>query len=289
MSGSAVYRVEVRGEVVLLKIGDADEPLAPWLQRLATQRLAAEAGLAPKVLHVNAEQRAVVSEFVVDQSFPRFYWHPETHERALENLGHTISLVHALPILPDARPQDPRDVLATIASRLDDAMALPGFVREALGRVRAEEPPPSDRALVTSHNDFNPTNVAYDGRNLVVLDWDTTAPNDPYYDLAAISIFMRMDDDTCLRLLAAYDPSCKVPKMPERYVWSRRFVSALSGAACLSAARKSGHRGEDSATISNTAGLGDFYQSLQSGATSLRGADGQWRFGLALMRTSLEH
>jgi hypothetical protein len=35
------------------------------------------------------------------------------------------------------------------------------------------------------------------GENLLLLDWDTAAPNDPYYDLAALSVFLRMDEATC--------------------------------------------------------------------------------------------
>jgi thiamine kinase-like enzyme len=47
-----------------------------------------------------------------------------------------------------------------------------------------------------SHNDVNPTNLVYDGENLLLLDWDTAGSNDPFYDLAAISVYLCMDDDS---------------------------------------------------------------------------------------------
>ncbi len=65
--------------------------------------------------------------------------------------------------------------------------ALPELVCNAVARMRAEPVPPLDRPLAMSHNDVNPTNIAFDGNRIVLLDWDTAAPSDVYYDLAAIA------------------------------------------------------------------------------------------------------
>jgi aminoglycoside phosphotransferase (APT) family kinase protein len=286
LSGAGVYRVEA-GQAFVLKISSEGEPLADWRHKLHIQQLAAAAGLAPRVVHVDEARRAVLSAFVVDRSFPAFYGDPRTHEAALALLGRTLRRVHDIPLPPDADAKDPRDLLTDIWSRLAAGFPLPAFVGDAVRRVLAEEAPTRGRAPVLSHNDVNPTNLVYDGENLLLLHWQTAGPNDPYYDLAAISVFLRMDDGTCHRLLAAYD-GAPISALPARFGYSRRLVAALCGSAFLHLARHGGHAGATGEeTLDSTPVLGELYQRMRSGSLSVATAEGQWSFGLALLKASL--
>jgi aminoglycoside phosphotransferase (APT) family kinase protein len=286
LSGAGVYHVEAAGQAFVLKISGEDEPLAGWRRKLHIQQLAANAGLAPRVMHVDEARRAVVSAFVVDRSFPAFYGDPRTREAALTQLGRTVRRVHELPLPPDADVRDPREFLATIWSGPVANFPLPSFVGDAIRRVLTEEGPARERALVLSHNDVNPTNLVYDGENILLLDWETAGAGDPFYDLAAISVFLRMDEGTCQRLLATYDGE-PVSSLPARFVYSRRVVAVLCGAAFLHLANQSGYAGATgSETLDSTPSLGDFYQRMRAGALSLATGEGQWWFGLALVRDS---
>ena len=62
------------------------------------------------------------------------------------------------------------------------------FVEDAIGRMLGDDGPVCERPIVLSHNDVNPTNLVHDGERLLLLDWETAGPNEPFYDLAAISI-----------------------------------------------------------------------------------------------------
>lgn len=287
LSGAGVYRVEAAGQAFVLKTSAEGEPLAGWHRKVHVQQLAASAGLAPRVVHVDEARRAVVSALVVDRSFPAFYWNPRTHEAALTQLGQTVRRVHELPLPPDEDAKDPREFLATLWSGLATGFALPPFVGDAVRRVLTEEAPARARALVLSHNDANPSNLVYDGESLLLLDWDTPGPNDPFYDLAALSVFLRMDEGTCQRLLTAYDGE-PVSSLPARFAYNRRLVAALCGAMFLHLARQSGHAGATGGeTLDATPALGDFYQRMLSGALSLATGEGQWCFGLALVKESV--
>src|SRR4051794_8795000 len=66
VSGGGIYRVEADGQAFVLKISSEDEPLAGWRSKLHIQQLAANACLAPRVIHVDEALRAVMSAFVVD-------------------------------------------------------------------------------------------------------------------------------------------------------------------------------------------------------------------------------
>jgi aminoglycoside phosphotransferase (APT) family kinase protein len=287
LSGAGVYRVEAAGQAFVLKISGEAEPLAGWRRKLHIQQLAANAGLAPRVIHGDEARRAVVSAFVVDRSFPAFYRNPRTHEAALAQLGRTVRRVHELPLPPDADSKDPRELLTAIWSGLVASFALPTFVGDAVRRVLTEEAPACERALVLSHNDVNPSNLVYDGEDLLLLDWETAGPNEPFYDLAALSVFLRMDEGTCQRLLTAYDGE-PVSRLPARFAYSRRLVAVLCGAAFLHLARHSGHAGTTGGeTLDSTPSLGDFYQQMLGGALNVATGEGQWWFGLALVKESV--
>jgi aminoglycoside phosphotransferase (APT) family kinase protein len=282
LSGAGVYRVEANGAVYVLKVASAEVAIAVWRSRVAIQTAAAGAGVAPRVIHTDEARRAVVSAFVVDQSFPMLFGTPATREAAISLLGQTIRRVHELPVPEGAEAKEPRAFLAEIWTTLE-GWPLPAFVGEAVARARAEELPPRERAIVLCHNDINPTNLAYDGEHLVLLDWDTAGPNDPFQDLAAISVFLRMDDDTCGQLLAAYD-GVPAASLSPTFAYYRRLVAVLCGCAFLDLARRGGHAGS---TAEDALDLGQLYQQLRARAINVAAADGQWAFGLALVKASL--
>jgi aminoglycoside phosphotransferase (APT) family kinase protein len=194
--------------------------------------------------------------------------------------------VHDLPLSSELDYKDPREFLAELWSELEADFALPAFVRDAVGRVSTEAEPERERGLVLSHNDVNPTNLIYDGENLLLLDWDTAGPNDPFYDLAAISVFLRTDAGTCQRLLAAHDDA-PLAELPVRFSYLRRLVAVLGGALFLRLARQSGHAGATGEeTLNATPSLGEFYERMRSGLSSIATAEGKWLFGLVLMKES---
>jgi len=286
LSGAGVYRIDAEAGVFVLKVAGTDQPLADWQRKLHMHQLAANAGLAPRIVHVDESRRAIVSEFVVDKSFPALYWNPATREAALSLLGRTLRRVHALPLPADSVTNDPRDFLASILSGLDGNFTMPSFVIEAAQRVLAEEPPPSESTPVFSHNDVNPTNLVFDGERLLLLDWDTSGTNDPFYDLAAISVFLRMDDEACKRMLAAHDDT-PAASLPARFMTCRRTAAVLCGVMFMRLAQQSGHAGATGdETLESTLSLSDFYKRLTSGSVNIASAEGQWLFGLALTKES---
>jgi aminoglycoside phosphotransferase (APT) family kinase protein len=175
-------------------------------------------------------------------------------------------------------------MLAIIGASLD-GFTIPSFVRGALDRMLAEEPQPSDRALVLSHNDVNPTNLAFDGERVMLLDWDTAGLNEPMYDLAALAVFLRLDTPSCLALVSVHD-STPVTVLPARFTYDRRAIGVLCGCAMLHVAHMHGHPGRDEA-LDTAPTLLDVYQRMRMGQLDVRMPDGQFAFGLALVRATL--
>jgi aminoglycoside phosphotransferase (APT) family kinase protein len=287
LSGAGVYRVEAAGQPFVLKVAAESEGAADWHRTLHFQRLAAAAGLAPRIVHVDEPGRAVLSVLVVDRSFRAFYLDPRTREAALAQLGATVRRIQALPLPADAPRRDPREILAHVWNDLLPGFAIPGFAADAIQRALADDPPAPERPLVLGHNDLNPTNFVFDGEAILVLDWATAGPADAFYDLAVLALFLRMDEATCLRLLSACE-GAPVGELPYAFVHSRRLAAAFCGAYQLHIARGMKHPGATGAeTLDAALSLGDFYQRLRSGALQIATAEGLWTFGLALLKESL--
>jgi len=285
LSGAEVYRVEAAGARYVLKRSAPDEPAADWRRRADIQRAAAAAGVAPPIVHADEERRAVLSAFVEDRSFAAFIMDPRTRPAAIALLGQTLRRVHDLPIPPGATARSPRALLAEVWPPVDASGAAPAFVRDAVHRMLAEEPPADPRALVLSHNDVNPTNLVYDGAAIVLLDWQTAGPMHPFFDLAAISVFLRMDDATCGALLAAHD-GAPVDRLPARFAYERRLAAIVCGTSFLWLARAAPPPGAPQ-TVDATPALIEIYQQLRAGALDVASAAGQWAFGLALIKAGV--
>ena len=284
LSGAGVYRVEAAGRAFVLKVAPSHEEQADWRRAVAIQQLAAGAGLAPAVVHSDDERRAIVTDFVADRSFVAFYRGP-THQAAIDLLGATVHRLHALPPPAGAPARDPRAFLAQLWAGLR-GLPLPPFVVEVVEGLLADEGPPIEGPLVLSHNDLNPSNFLYDGQAIVILDWAAAGPTERLYDLAVLAMFLRMDEADCLRLLSAHEER-PVERLPDRFLYLRRLAAALAGTASLFLARRLGHPGASgSETLETALPLGGFYQQLQAGAVKLGTPEGQWAFGLSLVRES---
>jgi aminoglycoside phosphotransferase (APT) family kinase protein len=287
LSGAEVYQVKTAGQQYVLKIASAREDPEEWRSTVTIQRLAAGAGLTPEVVHVvDDTQRAVVTRFVADRGFPAFYRNPGTHADAIAALGSTVRRIHALEIPAGAHALPPRVFLADLWKSIGADFVVPAFVAAAVKHALETEGPPRERSVVLSHNDLNPSNLVYDGTGIIALDWATAGLNDPFFDLATLAVFLRMDEATCLRLLAAYDGGTPASVIPEGLVHTRRLVAILAGSASLLLARRLNHPGGE-ASVGEVLTLGDFYQQMRTGPLRLGTAKGQWTFGLALIKESL--
>ena len=285
MSGAGVYRVDAGNEHFVLKITTPIEPVAAWKRTLHVQQAAAAAGIAPLIHHVDESRRAVLSALIVDRSFPAQLGSPVTRAAAVAALGEMLARLHALPIPRTAAAADPRCALGAIWHAFPAVFTVPAFVRTAVAQLLDELPRAGTETLVMSHNDVNPSNLVFDGERLMLLDWQTAAPNGEYYDLGAIAMFFRFDDDTSRQLIAAHDNEL-IDALPAAFNYSRRAAAVLSGTAALNAARLRGHVGGEAA-VESTTSLGELYAQLRNGTLDIATTNGQWSFGLALVKESM--
>jgi aminoglycoside phosphotransferase (APT) family kinase protein len=152
-------------------------------------KLAAEAGIGPRVWYTSAEDRVSITDFVEARPFPR--------TEALARLPVTLRTLHTLPRFPVPRVVNYLDAMDGFVRKFQAAKILAASETEELfqGYARvASVYPRDDSDMVSSHNDLKPENILFDGDGVWLVDWEAAFLNDRYADLAVVANYILTDD-----------------------------------------------------------------------------------------------
>lgn len=202
LSKACVFRIVVRGCPRLLRvIMNTDAAIGPGqgdqTHHFACMKVAAEAGIAPRVWYTSAEDGLLITDFVQAKPFPR--------TEALALLPGTLQKLHTLPPWPSPRAVNYLGAMDGLARKFQTAGILPenetAELFETYARV-ADVYPRNDSDRVPSHNDLKPENILFDGDRAWLVDWEAAFANDRYVDLAVVANFVvtnAPEEDTYLR------------------------------------------------------------------------------------------
>ncbi len=278
-SGSSVYAVSSdRGELVL-RVQPAHRDAGEWAQQLRVLRRAAAAGVAPALVHVDDDARAVVVARVAGEPLPAVLGDPARRGAALAGVVEQLSALHA--VSPDGI--EVRDPLAYARAQHAGQRGRPGFPDLALTPVLEgiEAGLASEGRRVVSHNDLNPGNVLWDGARAWLVDWEVAGLTHPFYDLATLAMFIRLDEAAALELLGAQEGRALAPEEVVAFAALRRLAALLCGLTFLAMM-------PDLALLPpEPPSLAAFYADLRAGTASLADARGQGAFGLALLALAI--
>jgi aminoglycoside phosphotransferase (APT) family kinase protein len=161
----------------------------------AAQRLAAQHGLAPRLLL--SGRGYAVTEYV-----PNAPW---TRERAASPegsalVGAWLARLHALPVPAGFRQVRFLDSLEAYACRLQEA----GPAQQVLQAARRVARELGDFTPALCHNDLHHLNLIDSPRGLVAIDWEYSGAGDPRLDLAGYVAYHALGDNALQSLLGAY-------------------------------------------------------------------------------------
>ena len=228
-ASALICRIEVGGRPYLLRLESLvrDEVRDPERAYACMQR-AAEAGIAPAVLHADAAAGVAIMAFVQGRPLDDFPGGPEALARALGTVAARLQDTPVFPAVADY-PSIVGGLLDRLqATRLYGALLDPH--RDGFERLRAAYPWDESR-LVSSHNDPHPGNILFDGERLWLIDWETAYRNDPAVDLAVMTMYRASTPELQEALLQAWGGRPSDPLLRARVYLMRQLVKLFYGCA----------------------------------------------------------
>jgi aminoglycoside phosphotransferase (APT) family kinase protein len=280
LSGAGVYAVTTsRGEYVLRVQGHRVE--TSFSQQLRILRRAVDSGVAPAVVHSDEEARALVSVRVPGVPVAIALADPEQREMVYASVVDCLRRVHAL----DSSEVSERDPIAYAHTALEagrDRAGFPAWGRCAPALDAIAAVLEADPRRVVSHNDVNPVNVLWDGMRAWLVDWEVAGLGHPYYDLAALALFLRLSDDVALDLCARHDGAPLDERSRASFHALRTLVGLLGGLSLLTLVEDLGVR--SAPTPADAPSLGECYKAMRRGELDAQSPQGQASLGLALLK-----
>ena len=285
LSGAGVYGVTASRGAFILRLQGAKRAFISgtdelfWTQPLLVLRRAADAGVAPPLVHVDEAARATVSQRISGMPLSAALGDPAQRQPMLASAVTQLRALHGL----DASGVHERDPFVYVRGTWAEQHVRPGFPTWAAGldatleRIAATLARDPRRAL--SHNDCNPGNLLWDGQKVWLVDWDVAGVTHPLYDLATLAMFLNLDADAATGLIALHEQRPPDEATRATFAALRHLAATLSGLTSLSLVP------DLDILPAEPLALPAFYAELRSGKLDLQQPSGQAAFGVALLRT----
>ena len=198
------YRVDVDGETFVLRLAGTDTELL-GIDRAAeveAGRVAAEAGVGPKVIAFEPELGCIVTRFVGGSPIPE---DELGDEAVMRSVVASIRAIHGSRPIRATFPvfrivEGFRDIAAAhgvqVPADYEAAHAVAGRIEEAF----AGAPAP----LTTCHNDLLNANFLLEGDHTWIVDYEYAGMGDPFFDLGNLSINNGLNEEAQTLLLRTY-------------------------------------------------------------------------------------
>ncbi len=277
LSSAQAFKIVVGKNPYLLKILRT-EVISDPRHEFACMQTAAEAGLAPRVRYASVEDRILITDFVEARPLP---------EDMLPLVATTIRRIHALPNFP--KVVNYLDAIDGFIRRFQAANILPASETAELFRRYAEVQkayPWQDTVLVASHNDLKPQNMIFDGKRILLVDWESAFLNDLYVDLAIAANFFVKDEAQEESYLEVYFGEPASEYQLACFYLMRQAVSMFYATLLLLEASRAGVPID---AEKPTPDFRDFHQDLISGKADVAVAEVKAQYGMVHLREALRN
>jgi len=260
VSGASVFRVEIRGRPYVMRIEGPASPLRNPHQ-YASMRIAAEAGIAPRLHYVDEQARVAVMDFIAARPLAAY---PDGQVGLARAVGELLARLQATERFPHfvTYPDIVARLWAHVCRTGLFASGVLDAATERLARIR-EGHVWNPEHSVSSHNDVLPRNMLFDGRRLWLIDWESAYRNDPVVDVGtALDNFAPSPDLESVLLHAWF--GCAPDRQLHERLAPARALTRLYYAGVLFSAAAVGNRPEPDADISALTGE-EFARAIRGG------------------------
>jgi thiamine kinase-like enzyme len=223
-TSALVFRIVVKGSPFLLRVITNTASMLGPERQFTCMKLAADAGLAPRIWYSSTEDQISITDFVEEAPFPA--------TEALVRMPRLLRALHALPPFPVGVSHLDTTCMFLLNKtnadgflpKIQQANILPQAELEEIFALLAQVAavyPRRDTDMVSSHNDlFKPDNILFDGSRVWLVDWEAAFLNDRYADLAVVANMLVTNDQEARLFLQEY-----FGKPPDEQQLARFFLA----------------------------------------------------------------
>lgn len=113
------------------------------------------------------------------------------------------------------------------------------------------------------------------------MDWEVTGLGHPYYDFAVLALFLRLEDDVALELVARHDGASLDERSRVTFRAPRQLAGVLCGLTFLSLVDDLCVR--PAPTLADAPSLGRCFAAMRTGELDMQTPQGRASMGLALL------
>ena len=200
-SGAGVFKVTANRAEYILRIEGPPDGLRDPARQYACWKIAAEAGVASRLLYADAEAGVAVTDFIAAETGSA----QRSKAESLRMIVKAVRDLHEAPLFPGLVDYL-EGVDALIRSCLETGILAKRAIEKHLkfyGELAAAYPR-KNQDLVSSHNDLNPGNVLFQKERVWLVDWESAFAADRYVDLAAIANFFTAEERERELVLQSY-------------------------------------------------------------------------------------
>jgi aminoglycoside phosphotransferase (APT) family kinase protein len=282
LSGARLFRFEAEGRPWLLRLEGPHDAFRDPHRWHVCMRLAAEAGIAPRVRYADAQSGVCIMGFVEGGDAAEGYG--GSRPAMIAAAGDLVRRLHGTPAFPPL--VDYMDGMAAVIAQLAATELLaPAALQAELAGYDALEHAYRRLApeLVSSHNDLNPRNILTDGRRLWLVDWESSFLADRYVDLASLANWLTADEGELSLLTEAYFGRASGPAEAARLFLARQVNHVFYGVMFLTgvAAERPGLSVQPPAGLAD---LAEIHRAIGEGRFLLDPWEGRLAYGFARLR-----
>ena len=200
-SGAGVFKVTANGAEYILRTEGPPDGFRDPARQYACWKIAAEAGVASRLLYADAEAGVAVTDFIAAETGSA----QRSKAESLRRIVKAVRDLHEAPLFPGLV-----DYLEGVDLLIRRCMATGILPKRAIekhvtfyGELAAAYPV-KKLDLVSSHNDLNPGNVLFQKERVWLVDWESAFAADRYVDLAAIANFFTTEESENELVLQSY-------------------------------------------------------------------------------------
>ncbi len=285
LSSALVYKIVVAGRPYVLRLVMEINQLTDPARQYACMQTAATAGVTPAVHYASVADALAITGFIATTPLSTHFTAPEDR---LLIVVKTIKALHATPLFP--KLVNFLDGVDLFIQQFKAVALLPENATAEHFRYYAgiqEVYPRHDPDVVSSHNDLNPNNMLFDGKQLWLIDWEAAFQNDRYVDLAIAARPFVADEAQETFYLKAYFGDALDEYKRARFFLMQQICHLYYAMIMLNfaAATKPVRLPVDDKM--DTPRLRDFHALIGAGKVSLANYEGKLAYGKVLLNEAL--